>query len=146
LKLKPTYQELEQQVEVAEALVVELRVVLQRMVSMSEYDQDDAHRLRHQAQLALAKTPTDMGAELARLQEVEQVLKAAIFADDTRRDTLHNRVTELEAELDRLKEGIKRAEVTMVVDGNDMIDWGWYRHETRNTKRTHNTHINELEG
>jgi hypothetical protein len=29
------------------------------------------------------------------------------------------------AELRRIKEGIKRNEITMIVDGNDMCDWGW---------------------
>jgi len=40
-----------------------------------------------------------------------------------------NQVIAMREELARIKEGIKRAETTMVVDGNDMIDWGWARQE-----------------
>lgn len=32
---------------------------------------------------------------------------------------------ELRKELLRIKHGIKHLEVTMIVDGNDMADWGW---------------------
>lgn len=35
------------------------------------------------------------------------------------------KIKRLEAELERIKDGIKRKERTMIIDGNDMIDWGW---------------------
>lgn len=34
----------------------------------------------------------------------------------------------LEREVERLKTGIKTNDVTMIVDGNDMCDWGWSTH------------------
>jgi hypothetical protein len=41
----------------------------------------------------------------------------------------------LEEQLDRLKEGIKTCNITMVVDGNDMCDWGWTTQEMVNKER-----------
>lgn len=38
---------------------------------------------------------------------------------------LELRVQELEIELQRIKEGIRTNDICMIVDGNDMIDWGW---------------------
>lgn len=31
----------------------------------------------------------------------------------------------LKRDLDRIKHGIKTTNAEMIVDGNDMIDWGW---------------------
>jgi 3-phosphoglycerate kinase len=39
---------------------------------------------------------------------------------------------EVIAELARIKEGIKTADRTLIVDGNDMADWGWSTTKNRN--------------
>jgi hypothetical protein len=38
---------------------------------------------------------------------------------------LEKKVYELEKELERIKGGIKRCDSVLIVDGNDMADWGW---------------------
>ncbi len=40
-------------------------------------------------------------------------------------DELRKRAFELETELAAIKEGIKNNTSTMIIDGGDMIDWGW---------------------
>lgn len=44
-------------------------------------------------------------------------------------------IADLRAEVARLKAGIKTAEVTMIVDGGDMCDWGWATHRDANRLR-----------
>lgn len=47
-------------------------------------------------------------------------------------------------ELNRIKTGIKKLDICMIVDGNDMIDWGWLQinqiHEATRVK------LNRLDG
>jgi hypothetical protein len=38
----------------------------------------------------------------------------------------------MDDELNRIKEGIKRNDICMIVDGNDMIGWGWTTQKTFN--------------
>lgn len=42
-----------------EQQIAEWREALEHMANMPEYDQDDAHRLRHQAKEALSKYPKE---------------------------------------------------------------------------------------
>lgn len=55
----------------------------------------------------------------------EQELEAQI--EEQRKELFrlkeHNRIAR--TELTRIKDGIKRCESTMIIDGNDMCDWGW---------------------
>lgn len=37
----------------------------------------------------------------------------------------YSKIYELQMELNRIKDGIMRGQITMIIDGNDMIDWGW---------------------
>ena len=41
---------------------------------------------------------------------------------------------ELEAELTRIKQGIKRGDSGLIIDGNDMTDLGWITHESVNKR------------
>lgn len=47
-------------------------------------------------------------------------------------------------ELARIKTGIKRCEITMIVDGNDMCDWGWTTQECVNRRRHLESSTKEL--
>jgi len=38
---------------------------------------------------------------------------------------LQDELDKTKTELERIKEGIKQCKITMIVDGNDMVDWGW---------------------
>jgi hypothetical protein len=49
------------------------------------------------------------------------------------------RILALEAELERIKEGIKRCQITMIVDGSDMCDWGWM------TLQSHNKELRQMD-
>lgn len=51
---------------------------------------------------------------------------------------------ELKKELKRIKNGIKTGDITMIVDGNDMIDWGWTTQKLVN-KRLKDRGIQKLE-
>ena len=42
-------------------------------------------------------------------------------------DMTFTEITSLKRELERIKDGIKRCDATMIVDGNDMYDWGWQK-------------------
>ena len=55
----------------------------------------------------------------------EQELEAKIEEQrkEIHRLTDHNRIAR--SELTRIKDSIKRCESTMIIDGNDMYDWGW---------------------
>ena len=48
-------------------------------------------------------------------------------------------VATLRVELKRIKEGIKKCNIVLIVDGNDMCDWGWM------TIRDHNYRMHEKE-
>ncbi len=40
-------------------------------------------------------------------------------------DEKDREIGQLKAELSRIKEGVRHCNATMIVDGNDMFDWGW---------------------
>ncbi len=50
-------------------------------------------------------------------------------------EQLEKEVETLKLELKRIKDGIKRANTTMIVDGNDMADWGWTLVSLNNQRR-----------
>lgn len=60
----------------------------------------------------------EKGEEIAKLRAIGKQLHAD-------RTECWGEIATLKAELARIKDGIKRVEGTMIVDGNDMYDWGW---------------------
>lgn len=42
---------------------------------------------------------------------------------------------EITQELDRIKKGIKTCDPCLIIDGNDMTDWGWSTHKALNNAR-----------
>jgi hypothetical protein len=69
--------------------------------------------------------PNQPKATTININFKEQELEAKI--EEQRKEifrlTEHNRIAR--SELTRIKDGIKRCQGTMIVDGNDMYDWGW---------------------
>lgn len=47
-------------------------------------------------------------------------------------DEVMDELRETKKELSRIKDGIKRCQGTMIIDGNDMFDWGWTTLEIQN--------------
>jgi len=48
-------------------------------------------------------------------------------------DDIYRENEELSKELERIKHGIKTGDICLIVDGNDMADWGWVTQNDRNT-------------
>ena len=40
-------------------------------------------------------------------------------------EELNKQIDDLQKELKRIKDGIKQCDSVLIIDGNDMADWGW---------------------
>jgi hypothetical protein len=66
--------------------------------------------------------------ETDRLKQENLALLAKI-------EDLEGNMELLQEQLNGIKEGIKTCKFTMIVDGNDMLDWGWTTYELINKEK-----------
>lgn len=66
------------------------------------------------------------------MKNTEQILLKEIRDLKRKFGVKDKEIKSLSRELARIKNGIKTIDIAMIVDGNDMIDWGWSTHERYN--------------
>jgi hypothetical protein len=80
--------------------------------------------------------PQSLNDEIDKLRAERDEVYEANKNIAKERDSLHLQLNALEFEFARVKDSIKRCQGTLIIEGNDMFDWGWKTQADCNKEKT----------